>query len=466
MHANVEPQDVDLNDPAYFEPPAALASFEKADLVLTPDEFANETRKETHGGFDKYGGKVIEVSGRVNGFLRTRGGKEVLKIETSDGPSLRCIMTEQGHWKTTMPGTTVTVRGQCTKYAPIVSLRECRIVKASPEGAVVLAADELVAEFLEDPNATSERYLRQGFFMEAKCSKDSIDGLTGTLLSIENSKGFDLTGEYFGFSEPQVAAGDTLLLTGYIDEFRSKNNLEIKLLVVERKKGEPSPPSRENHSTTDEPLKPLPREFADEWTGDTIPAAREKYAGRQVDLSGLITDVNSLGQGEVRIVVNSGGLAFPVILGLDTAWTPAAVGQTVTVRGQAVQGTPRLIGGESGYRVEIVDARIISLSGEAARCYTVEQFQELLEQNPDELGDEGYAQITGTIREVTWDTSYSRMHLSPPGKPTVDIETYYWDMASTWRRPGQSVTVYGKYQRYRDVAGCVFKHNVGVLNGR
>jgi hypothetical protein len=462
---NAEPQNVKLDDPLYFAPPAALASFEKADFVVTPDEFANETRKETHGGFDKYGGKVIEVSGRVNGFFRTIGGKEILKIATSDGPSLRCIMAQEGLWKTTMPGTTVTVRGQCTKYVPIVSLRECRIVAADPKGAVVRTPDELIAEILQDPKAASERYGTQGFFMEAKCREDSIDGLTGTLISIANSKGFDLTGEYFGLSDQQFAAGETLLLTGnIIGESGSKNSLEIKLFVVERKTGGSTAQPRKNSSTTDQPLRPSLQEFADEWTGAKIPAAREKYAGRQVEISGVIDTIISMGQGEVRVYVHSGGLKFPVILGLDAPWTPAAVGQTVVVRGRAVQGTPKSF--EGGCRVEIVDAQIISLSGESAPRYTVERFLELLEKNPDELGNEGYAQITGTIRDVTWDSSWSRMHLSPPGKPPIDIETFYWDTAAIWWRPGQTVTVYGKYQRYSDMAGCVFQHHVGVLNGR
>ena len=124
------------------------------DFVLKAKELAAEVDKLRGDAFlQKYNNKVVEVTGKVEGY-EYPGRGNVVKLQL-DHPIMRFECREPHAMSKAMPGQTVTLR---TKGNFLLGLDNWVIVKVEGEPPLTLAADDFAREYQADAKATEMKY--------------------------------------------------------------------------------------------------------------------------------------------------------------------------------------------------------------------------------------------------------------------------------------------------------------------
>jgi uncharacterized protein (DUF1330 family) len=142
----------------------------KADVVLSPEQMAEEFGKDDAAFVSKFGNKVIEVAGTVEGCGYTIA--EGVRRDVSPGCLAlgpRCIQfvcVEPHPMAKALPGQKVTLRGRCDPAVgmrewtvmPTAGVVEWTIVRVEGSGPPVVAAEQLAKEFDADQKGTYQKY--------------------------------------------------------------------------------------------------------------------------------------------------------------------------------------------------------------------------------------------------------------------------------------------------------------------
>src|SRR5262249_34234728 len=131
---------------------AGPAGLGKPDLVVTPAEWRAEFKKDSTAAKAKYRGKVIEMSGTLEGVRPDPFGTQFAFIEfdvANDFAGVRCVLTDPRPWRKVGPGSKVKVRGKSSEIHA-GDLNPCEIVEAGPNTSVIITAAQLAKEFAAD----------------------------------------------------------------------------------------------------------------------------------------------------------------------------------------------------------------------------------------------------------------------------------------------------------------------------
>jgi hypothetical protein len=131
----------------------------KPDLVVSPEQWAADFKKDSQAARAKYKGKVIEMSGTVSLARPDPYGLcGYISLDVpNDAFGVRCVLADLKPWKKVSPGSKVTVRG---KSSDLIAgdIRPCEVVKAGPNPGVVISAQELARQFAADRKQARQKY--------------------------------------------------------------------------------------------------------------------------------------------------------------------------------------------------------------------------------------------------------------------------------------------------------------------
>jgi hypothetical protein len=166
-------------------PPPELGAIRtaKPDFTLTAQELYDEYHDGKAEAHEKYGGKILQVSGVVTG-CRASGKQALLNFaikkedgeRSSDGAG--CALQEPEGWARHGIGQKVTVKGTWGGRAYIgAAVVDAVVVEADPNPTALYPSEQLARDYEADPAAVLDRYDNQSVVVE------------GTVVKKEENKG-------------------------------------------------------------------------------------------------------------------------------------------------------------------------------------------------------------------------------------------------------------------------------------
>lgn len=142
-------------------------SIPAAEFTLTPEELAQQLNDDKEGTTERYRGKVIEMTGYLDRYIKTVTGTVQLCILPPDGfRYIFCNMPDPDPWDLAAPGQTVTIRGTFPDKFILPTLTDCVILKASGECRSRLTAAELGRRCAVDATAWKAELGCSGIVLE------------------------------------------------------------------------------------------------------------------------------------------------------------------------------------------------------------------------------------------------------------------------------------------------------------
>lgn len=127
------------------------------DFVLTAEDFYSELRTNKETATEKYKGKVIQLTGVLNKYLKDSKGV-TLGLQTAGLLDVQCFTTDQQPWTTAAPGQIVTLKGRFPDSFILIGLRDCVILKVTGENRTTLSVVQLARAYASDPKGFLEDY--------------------------------------------------------------------------------------------------------------------------------------------------------------------------------------------------------------------------------------------------------------------------------------------------------------------
>jgi hypothetical protein len=136
----------------------------------------------------KYKGKRIELSGTV-GVISSEpyGNGTILYLAVGKWPTeISCYTVQREAWAKVSPGSRIKILGDCegNKW-----LLHCTIVEAGPNPAIVISAQQLAKEFLNDREKANEKYKDKWVHIDGTVLATKPDGTGGAILATLQGEG-------------------------------------------------------------------------------------------------------------------------------------------------------------------------------------------------------------------------------------------------------------------------------------
>jgi hypothetical protein len=133
----------------------------KPDFTVTAGELADEYKKDSKAMAAKYKGKVIEVSGLLDGYTwAALGLKEpvLTVVDPKDTKrSVQCFTDDLKPWSKALPGQEVKVKGTYYDFGQ-AALKQTEILSVTGDKPPTVTAAELAKEFATDALAAQKKY--------------------------------------------------------------------------------------------------------------------------------------------------------------------------------------------------------------------------------------------------------------------------------------------------------------------
>lgn len=146
-----EPGPADTSAP----PGAVDLAAAKPELTITADQFAAQAKAAK--------GKVVELTGVVEGFMARRGDKAAVRLKAAKNVlGIVCFTADEQPWATLSPGQEVKLRGKGHDGGITAALVDCVVLEKGNNPAPTVAAEALAGDYAADPKATDARYSKPG----------------------------------------------------------------------------------------------------------------------------------------------------------------------------------------------------------------------------------------------------------------------------------------------------------------
>jgi hypothetical protein len=215
-----------------------------ADFSLTAKAFYDEVTGGISAAAKKYGGKVVELTGKVALIGRNPvDPKEPPSVTLGDGHYVViCTTADKRPWDKCVPGQTVKVRGTVngSLLLAAVGMQDCQVTVVSGDPALPVTAEDLVNEIAADEKAARKKYdgkvvLLSGELAPGKKGASSSD----RLVELKGDGKRSITCMTWSGDEPflkKVKAGEPVTFLGELkltgDKVELKNALLTKASVL------------------------------------------------------------------------------------------------------------------------------------------------------------------------------------------------------------------------------------------
>jgi hypothetical protein len=155
---------------------------------MAVEEWSAEWEADRKAAEGKYKGKKIELTGTVSViFSEPYGNGTIVYLEVSKHPpGINCQTAQREAWANVSPGSTITIVGSCNGSS---SLGQCTIVKAGPNPAIVISAQQLAKEFVADPEKARKKYKDKWVRIDGTVVATEPDGTGGAILATLQGEG-------------------------------------------------------------------------------------------------------------------------------------------------------------------------------------------------------------------------------------------------------------------------------------
>jgi len=129
----------------------------KAAFAITALQLAEEFEKDSKAARQKYQGKVIDLSGRIDRLNRNIGGGDAFVVLDGGKEGVRCVTVDKQPWNKVVPGQKVKLRGTLADNSTPMLL-QCEILETGESPALVVTAEQLAKEAAADAEGTDKKY--------------------------------------------------------------------------------------------------------------------------------------------------------------------------------------------------------------------------------------------------------------------------------------------------------------------
>lgn len=190
----------------------------EAEFTLTPEEYFRQLDDDKAGAIKKYRGRVIEITGHLERYVRKISGPVLLLIRVPDRLLfIDCDIPDPDPWDVAAPGQTVTVRGTIPDKFIIPTLTDCVIVKASGECRSRLTATELGRRCDADANAWKAELDCSGIVLSGVVEEVKEQGMDVWVVKLRTDTKYRVTAELWWPStsdQHRLRAGNPIRVVG------------------------------------------------------------------------------------------------------------------------------------------------------------------------------------------------------------------------------------------------------------
>jgi hypothetical protein len=148
----------------------------KLDFSVTLDAFRAELRRDAKAGRQKYGGKVVDLSGVVREFRRSYAEAPAVRVGgKTDSVGIVCETLDEEPWARLAEGQTVRMRGTFTPYPDFTEFLNCVIVDSGPSPAIATTAEALAAAYAADPDGTNKKHQKKRLLITGEVTSREVD---------------------------------------------------------------------------------------------------------------------------------------------------------------------------------------------------------------------------------------------------------------------------------------------------
>jgi uncharacterized protein (DUF1330 family) len=167
-------------------PPAKVAEVPQvaAAFSLTADALIKDYLQNRPAAVEKYGGKIIELTGVVKNVGREFTGTAYLHLEgAGDVVGVTCYPADPEPWGKIVPGQSIKLRGTGEATGAEAILRQCVFIETGPGLAIVVSAEQLAQEYAADREAATKKYANKYLLVSGEIAqKDAEDSGAAKIL--------------------------------------------------------------------------------------------------------------------------------------------------------------------------------------------------------------------------------------------------------------------------------------------
>jgi len=244
---------------------------------MSATELYKKYNNDLRGATKKFAGTIWEVSGVVSSMGNMIDGTSYVSLETVeyDAFGVLCITVDERPWARLCPGQQVTLRGKWPDNPYVPTLTETTIVSAGPSPAKRITAEQLTAEYAQDPETASEKY--EGYHrIVGKLLDKQRDEIGTASLLLDGGQNARIKCGFLVHNAEQVQPlkiGDQVELLGEVNCWRDGSGINVFFCLIIRH-GEKQPqevgPTSNTQSRADKQQCALaPIEQRGGWQGTT-----------------------------------------------------------------------------------------------------------------------------------------------------------------------------------------------------
>jgi hypothetical protein len=170
----------------------------KPDITLSAKDFKEQYDKNPGDFVDRARGKVVEITGTVDGFDYSGSGSSGWLFLAPGGVKVGCF--DAHPMSLALPGQKVTLR---TTWKQNIGFDNWFIIRAEGDPPPTVAADDLAKQFQADAEGTKKKY--KGKYLIVTGSVRKVEKATGTTIRLTTGGGEGDVTCYFGVSASEVA---------------------------------------------------------------------------------------------------------------------------------------------------------------------------------------------------------------------------------------------------------------------
>jgi hypothetical protein len=208
------------------------------DFSLTAEAFAAEVDAGPANAAKKYGGRTVELTGRITFFTRhplDPKGPPQIQVGQRGLDSVICYSVDRQPWRKCAPDQTIKIRGKVDgsllQVAPTLNNCEFTVIAGEQPSAVTVA--QLLKEASSDMNAARKKYDRKFVFLSGQFVSVTKGGITRTV-QLQGNGPLPVTCEVSAADAPllnSLKAGEPVTFLG---EVMLTDRLELGRAVLTR----------------------------------------------------------------------------------------------------------------------------------------------------------------------------------------------------------------------------------------
>jgi hypothetical protein len=165
----------------------AAQALGQPDVTMAAEAWNAEWKKDKDAAAARYKGKVVELSGTVQGADDDPYGEVgYVYLKAKDNLiGVRCATRNKKPWTKVSPGSEVKVRGRVPDFGLPGDLYEAEIVDAGPNPGVVITALELTREYAADRDAAAKKYHDKWAYVSGEVAEKTSSNFCKVLLKLK-----------------------------------------------------------------------------------------------------------------------------------------------------------------------------------------------------------------------------------------------------------------------------------------